>query len=126
MSGRVVHFEVPFDDQERATAFYNQAFGWNIAPIPEMSYVMVSTGPTGEQGAGPQEAGFINGGMFRRQSPVTGPVITVDVDDIDTSLEQIEKLGGSTVEAKTAVGEMGFSAYFTDPEGNLMGLWQSA
>jgi predicted enzyme related to lactoylglutathione lyase len=126
MSGRVVHFEVPFEDQERATSFYNQAFGWNLAPIPEMNYVMVSTGPTGEQGAGPQETGFINGGMFRRQDPLTGPVITVDVDDIDTSLEHIEKLGGSTVEAKTPVGEMGFSAYFKDPEGNLMGLWQSA
>ena len=25
-----------------------------------------------------------------------------------------------------AVGEMGFAAYFTDSEGNLMGLWQTA
>jgi predicted enzyme related to lactoylglutathione lyase len=24
------------------------------------------------------------------------------------------------------VGEMGFAAYFTDCEGNLLGLWQSA
>ena len=24
------------------------------------------------------------------------------------------------------VGEMGFSAYFKDPEGNMMGLWQNA
>jgi hypothetical protein len=24
------------------------------------------------------------------------------------------------------VGDMGFAAYFTDCEGNLMGLWQSA
>ena len=28
MSGRVVHFEIPFDDAERAQAFYRQAFGW--------------------------------------------------------------------------------------------------
>jgi predicted enzyme related to lactoylglutathione lyase len=30
------------------------------------------------------------------------------------------------VSAKQPVEEMGFSAYFKDPEGNLMGLWQNA
>jgi predicted enzyme related to lactoylglutathione lyase len=25
-----------------------------------------------------------------------------------------------------AVGDMGFAAYFTDTEGNLMGLWENA
>ena len=28
MSGRVVHFEIPFDDGDRARAFYQEAFGW--------------------------------------------------------------------------------------------------
>jgi predicted enzyme related to lactoylglutathione lyase len=32
MSGRVVHFEVPFDDGDRARAFYQNAFGWDIPP----------------------------------------------------------------------------------------------
>ncbi len=27
MSGRVVHFEIPYDDGDRARAFYAQAFG---------------------------------------------------------------------------------------------------
>jgi uncharacterized protein len=125
MSGRVVHFEIPFDDGERANAFYKDAFGWNLLPLPEMSYTMVSTGPTSEQGP-PAEAGFINGGMLQRGTPVGSPVITIDVDDLDASLNQIEKLGGKTVQAKAAVGEMGFSAYFEDSEGNLMGLWQTA
>jgi predicted enzyme related to lactoylglutathione lyase len=125
MSGRVVHFEIPFDDGERAGVFYREAFGWNLTPLPEMSYTMVQTGPTGQQGP-PEEPGFINGGMLQRGMPVGGPVLTVEVDDIDTSLEQIEKLGGTKVEAKVAVGEMGFSAYFKDSEGNLMGLWQNA
>ena len=50
----------------------------------------------------------------------------MEVADIDASLEEIERLGGATVSGKQPVGEMGFSAYFRDTEGNLMGLWQSS
>jgi uncharacterized protein len=125
MAGRVVHFEIPFDDGDRARAFYADAFGWNLMHMPEMSYTMVATGPTSEQGP-PSEPGFINGGMMERGTPVSSPVITVDVDDIDATLETIEKLGGSTVTAKMAVADMGFAAYFKDSECNLMGLWQNA
>ena len=124
MSGRVVHFEIPFDDQERAKAFYGEAFGWQMTELPDMKYVLTTTGPS-EQGP-PSEPGFINGGLLQRGLPVGGPVLVLDVEDINASLEQIERLGGTTVESKQAVGEMGFSAYFKDPEGNLMGLWQSA
>ena len=37
MSGRVVHFEVPYDDAERAHGFYREVFGWQIQPIPSSS-----------------------------------------------------------------------------------------
>ncbi|MBP2320810.1 putative enzyme related to lactoylglutathione lyase [Kibdelosporangium banguiense] len=124
MSGRVVHFEIPFDDGERARAFYQDAFGWNIMAMGE-DYHLVMSGPT-EQETGPTEPGFINGGMLERGSnPVTSPVLVVDVPSIDEALEKIEKLGGATVTGKTPVGDFGFSAYFKDPEGNLMGLWES-
>jgi uncharacterized protein len=124
LSGRVVHFEVPFENGDRARAFYQNAFGWSIMPMPEMGYTMVSTGPTGDQG--PTEPGYIGGGLMERSDPFQGPVITVDVDDIDTALAKIEQLGGKTVRTRMEVGEMGFAAYFTDSEGNLMGLWQNA
>ena len=81
MNGRVVHFEVPFDDGDRARAFYQNAFGWEVTPMPEMSYTMVSTGPTGDQG--PSESGYIGGGMMARDEVFRGPIITVAVDDID-------------------------------------------
>jgi predicted enzyme related to lactoylglutathione lyase len=126
MSGRVVHFEIPFDDGNRARGFYKEAFGWSIQELPEMSYTIVTTGPTTDQGM-PSEPGFINGGMLQRDvGPASGPVITTDVENIDAALEKIEKLGGSTVVTKQAVGDMGFAAYFRDPEGNLMGLWETA
>ena len=125
MSGRVVHFEIPFDDGDRARNFYESAFGWNITHLPDMDYTMVSTGPTSQE-QGPTEPGYIGGGMLQRSELSQGPVITVEVDDIDATLAKVEQLGGKVVRAKTEVGQMGFSAYFNDPEGNLTGLWQNA
>jgi uncharacterized protein len=125
MTGRVVHFEVPFDDGDRARDFYKEVFDWQIQPMPEMNYTIVSTGPTGDQGM-PSEPGFIGGGMMQRQAPVNSPVITIAVDDIDATVNAIEKHGGAAVGEKMAVGDMGFAAYFSDSEGNLMGLWQNA
>jgi uncharacterized protein len=126
MSGRVVHFEIPFDDGDRARGFYKEAFGWNIQQMPEMSYTMVASGPTSDEGM-PSEPGYINGGMFERDSyGVKTSVITIEVDSIDSTLERIGELGGSLVVAKEPIGDMGFAAYFKDPEGNVLGLWENA
>ena len=125
MSGRVVHFEIPFDDGDRARSFYKEAFGWQLMDMPEMDYTIVSSGPSGDQG--PTEPGYINGGMLSRQmAAAKGPVVVVDVESIEVALERIGELGGSTVVGKTPVGDMGFAAYFTDTEGNTVGLWQNA
>lgn len=123
MTGRIVHFEIPFDDAERAQSFYREAFGWQIQPMPAMSYTIVSTGPSGERG--PTEPGYINGGMLQRNEVAKTPVLTISVDDIDATLATVESLGGRTVEAKMPVGDMGFAAYFSDSEGNVTGLWQN-
>jgi uncharacterized protein len=128
MTGRITHFEIPYDDGDRARAFYAETFGWNVQHMPDLQYTMASTGPVSEQGM-PTEPGYINGGMYDRSGPTAAsqsPVITVDCDDIDATLETIEKAGGKTVVGKTPVADMGFAAYFTDTEGNVVGLWQSA
>jgi predicted enzyme related to lactoylglutathione lyase len=126
MAGRVVHFEIPFDDGDRARGFYKEIFDWQVQTMPEMGgYTLVMSGPSSEQG--PTEPGYINGGMLsREQGATSGPVIVVDVDSIDATLEKISGLGGSTVAPKTPVGDMGFAAYFKDPEGNVVGLWETA
>lgn len=125
MSGSVVHFEIPADNVERAQGFYREAFGWEINAMPEMDYTILGTTKTDEAGM-PTEPGAINGGMLQRAAPVTTPCIVIDVEDIDAVLATIEALGGSTVQGKIAVGEMGHAAYFSDSEGNTMGLWQNA
>jgi hypothetical protein len=124
MSGQVVHFEIPADDVERARGFYRDAFGWQINSMPELDYSMVSTTATDRNGR-PTEAGAINGGLLPRQDPIASPVITINVDDITEALVRVEQLGGTTVRGRQAIGDMGFSAYFTDSEGNLLGLWES-
>ena len=116
-----MHFEIPYDDGDRARAFYRDAFGWQLRSCREGLH-LANTGPTARGG---QEPGFINGGMMRREGP-DGPIIVIDVDDIDASLAKIEELGGQTLLGRQQVGEMGWAAYFKDVEGNSMGLWQSA
>lgn len=124
MHGSVVHFEVPYDDGERARAFYADVFGWNVQPMPEFDYVGVSTGPIGDDGV-PTAPGYIGGGMFQRQPDLKGPVITIEVDDMQAALAKIAEHGGIAVGEPMEVGEMGIAGYFTDSEGNLMGLWQN-
>ena len=125
MSGRVVHFEIPYDDGDRARSFYKEIFDWQLVTMPEMGgYTLVMSGPSTDKG--PTEPGFINGGMLSRTEAATsGPVIVIDVPSIDASVEKITGLGGTVVAPKTPVGDMGFAAYVTDPEGNVIGLWET-
>ena len=59
MSGKVVHFEIPFDDGDRARKFYADTFGWVMMPLPEMGYTIAMTGPT-DQLTGPSEPGSVS------------------------------------------------------------------
>ena len=63
MSGQVVHFEIPADDVERASAFYRSAFDWSVTGEPGMNYWALRTTETDDDGM-PSEPGSINGGMF--------------------------------------------------------------
>ncbi|TFV87209.1 VOC family protein [Blastococcus sp. CT_GayMR16] len=125
MSGRVVHFEIPYDDGDRARRFYGETFGWQLQEMPGMEYTLVMSGPSSD--TGPSEAGFINGGMLaREESAAPGPVVVIDVDSIDAKLIKVEEAGGSVLVPKQPVGAMGFTAYVKDPEGNVVGLWETA
>ena len=93
MSGKVMHFEIPFDDGDRARGFYGETFGWQMVPVPGMDYTMVMTGPTDEE-QGPTEPGFINGGMFERSAEFAGkaPNLVIDVASVDEALRMVDAL----------------------------------
>ncbi len=120
----IVHFEIPVDDLERAQKFYKTAFGWQMNYMKEMDYTMVQTTEVDEKQM-PKKPGAINGGMMKRGGDVKSPVVTIDVADIDAAIVEVEKNGGKALGKKMKVGDMGWSAYFKDPEGNVIGLWQN-
>lgn len=124
---KVVHFEIPAEDLDRAKGFYGSIFGWqlNTMPMPGGEYTVVMTTPVDEQTQMPTEPGAINGGMMQRDERTPAPVITVDVEAIDDALRQIEAAGGTTITPRTAIPGMGAFAYFKDPEGNVLGLWET-
>lgn len=121
----VVHFEIPAENKERANTFYQSTFGWNLAPMQGMDYTIAITTPSDEQTGMPSTPGAINGALFPRTDDLRTPIITIDVEDLEGALSQVESAGGSVVQGKDAVPGMGYYAYFKDTEGNIMGLWQT-
>ena len=116
---RIVHFEFLAEDPERAAKFWQDTFGWSTQSFEGQSYWLVDTGE-GEPG--------INGGIMRRGDfprPVNS-ICTVGVDDVDAALAQVKQAGGDVVMPKFEVGGAGWSAYCTDSEGNVFGLFEAA
>jgi predicted enzyme related to lactoylglutathione lyase len=124
---KVVHFEIPADDIDRAKTFYNSIFGWDLQTVQmgDGEYTTVMTTPVDDQTQIPTEPGAINGGMMQRGEITTSPVITIDVEAIDQVLAQIVEGGGTTMVPRTPIPGMGAFAYFKDSEGNVMGLWET-
>jgi predicted enzyme related to lactoylglutathione lyase len=89
-------------------------------------YTTVITTPVDEQTRMPTQPGGINGGMMTRSPEIPGPVLTIEVASIDDALAAIEANGGGTIQARTPIPGMGAFAYFSDSEGNVLGLWESA
>jgi predicted enzyme related to lactoylglutathione lyase len=125
--GKVVHFEIPADDVDRAKNFYGSIFGWDLQTMQMGGgeYTSVTTTPVDEQTRMPTEPGAINGGLMQRDESTPAPVITIEVDAIDQALAQIAESGGATVTGRTPIPGMGAFAYFKDSEGNVVGLWES-
>jgi len=114
---RVIHFEIPADDPQRAVAFYEKAFGWKIVKWEgPMEYWLVMTGPEGEPG--------IDGGLARRSAPGDSTVNTIGVDSVDAYVAKIVANGGKVIRPKAAVPGVGWLAYCQDTEGNVFGLMQ--
>lgn len=118
---RIVHFELAADDLDRAERFYADLFGWsfNRWEGPDgFVYVMVNTGPEEQTG--------INGGLVQRAEAGAGTTIMLElVESIDDYTGKIEEAGGTITVPKFPVPGVGYGAYFTDTEGNRLGLFQS-
>ena len=115
---RVIHFEFPVDDPDRAVDFYKNVFGWEINKWdgPE-DYWMITSGSEKEPG--------IDGALMRRQNPGQGPINTVGVPSVDDFVSKITENGGEVVMPKMAIPTIGYFAYCRDTEGNVFGIMES-
>lgn len=123
----IVHFEIPADDMERARKFYGGIFGWDLKdwPMPDGSvYIGARTTPINEETHLPIEPGAINGGIMKRTADVKAPVLAINVASIDETIAKIEAAGGKIVMPKVDMSGMGYYAYVTDLENNVIGLWE--
>lgn len=122
---KVVHFEIPFDDQKRAQKFYQDVFGWQINKFEGMDYWIAHTCEVDQKSMMPKETGAINGGLTKRDSSGPNPVIVIDVPNLDEHIKKIETAGGKLVMPKIQVGEFGLYSRVKDTEGNIIGIWQT-
>ena len=124
---KVVHFEIPVDDRSRAKGFYSSVFEWELNDADMGGgniYTTLKTVPV-DATMMPKEPGAINGGLMKRSFDTSAPVITIQVGSIDEALKKVEAEGGSTVQPRTEIPNMGAFAYFKDSEGNTLGLWET-
>jgi predicted enzyme related to lactoylglutathione lyase len=107
-------------DGPKLRSFYGDLFDWNYEEVEGMDYGMVQREDGGEMPSIPGGIGTAPEGAPNYQTFYVG------VDDVSAALAKAESLGG-----KTAVPEMelpmgGKIAIFTDPEGNMIGLFKGS
>ena len=113
---RVVHFEIPATNPDTSKQFYETAFGWKFSQFGSAPYFLAATGPDTIPG--------INGAIMKRNHPQQPVTSVISVDDIDKAIAKIESAGGKIVVNKTVFPGAGWSAYFTDPDNNILGIWK--
>ncbi len=115
MACPVVHFEIAGKDRNKSEQFYSELFGWQITSHEGMDYGMV-----------PSCGDKTIGGGIGPTPPGAGPYVTfyVQVDDLQASLDKAEKMGGKTCLPPMPIPGIGSCAMFTDPDGNMIGLFK--
>ncbi len=124
----VVHFEIHARDLDRARAFYEEAFGWTFQRMDAPTeYWLIRTG----RSEGPNGALGIDGGLLsnggRDPGEGAGPnafVCTIEVPDIDATLESVLAAGATVQMPKELMQGVGWLCYLKDPEGNIFGVLQ--
>jgi len=122
---RVIHFEINADKPERAAEFYRRVFNWDIkkweTPGEDTSkehgdYWMVMTGDRKKPG--------IDGGLMKRMDKNAKTVNTIDVENLDSSIELVKQSGGKMIGEKLNIPSVGWMCYCKDTENNIFGMIQ--
>ena len=114
-------FEIPATNIARAKTFYENIFSIKMDEEQEMMGMKMAFFPN-EMGNGKASGGLVQSQMHKPS--VDGAVIYLNANpSIQTVIDRIEKAGGKVVMPKTQISpEIGYMAFFTDTEGNKVGL----
>jgi predicted enzyme related to lactoylglutathione lyase len=112
-NGKICYVEIPAADIARSADFYKRVFGWNIRQRGDGHTAFDDT--TGE----------VSGSWVLGRPPSSKPglLFYVMVDDVAAILDLIVASGGKIVQPIGADAPE-IIARFTDPAGNVIGLYQ--
>lgn len=109
------------DDIETLARFYGELFGWKTIAQETVDGSEVRIFDTGGE---PRMENLRRGGIWARPAGERlGLVIYVHVADIEATLGQVAALGGKVARAREFMAGA-YMAAFTDPCGNLIGLYE--
>lgn len=106
----IQHVEWTTRDPRRLQSFYDQLFDWNFFEAMP-GYTMI-------EGLG---------GIFEAPDPQMPVTITpyVNVEELGVMEEKVARLGGRIHKSRQEVPGRGWFTLFSDPDGNIVGLWQA-
>jgi predicted enzyme related to lactoylglutathione lyase len=129
MPAAIVHFEIQVSDPEKAKQFYGDVFDWKIEKWEGTDFYGVWTGrskyASGSVVGLDGGLGVKEGVTPSRSSALNAFLCTVEVEDIDDTLQKLEKAGGTIVKSKYAFPHVGWMATCADPDGNQFALIQN-
>jgi hypothetical protein len=111
------HVELSTSDSGGSKAFYGGAFGWSFQDDEEMNYTMWSSGE-----------GQLSGGFnpVSDQNPAGTVTVYIQTNDLAATKAKIKAAGGTITLEHMEVPGFGDLAFFQDPTGNNLALWQPA
>ena len=114
---KFVHIDISADDPQRAVDFYSRVFGWAAQKLDgPMPYWLIRTAPATEDGF------TINAGVAKREQPWQTTTPTIEVASADDYAARIEGEGGSIIQPKTLIPDVGYLVSFRDTEGNVFAI----
>ena len=117
---RVVWFDLPVADLERASRFYAAVLGIQVSPAKagNVNFAVLEHGPDG------------NGGCLipnAKEVSAAGILVYMNVEGrIRDAVAQTQKHGGRLLKAIESIGAHGFRAIVLDSEGNRIALHSSS
>jgi uncharacterized protein len=122
MKSAISWFEIPANNLERATAFYQTIFNCTLVPV-DMPNIKMRMFPLTdiENGIG---GAVVDSGGFHKPSATDGPLIYLNANpDVQLILNKVAAAGGTIIVPKTAISDaFGYMAIIIDTEGNRIGF----